>query len=209
MSERSFYRSEAKTQITSAVKDVESKTAAEVEVAVRRVSGRYRDVDYLAGFAFALAALSALLFHPRPWAVRTIPIDMVVAFAVGTSLCAHFWNVRRLLVPRSRQKTRVREASLATFTELGVARTHGRHGILVYISLFERAVEVVPDIGIDVLALGPGWQKCLDEMQHALVHRHDLEAFCASLRSLGPVLGAAMPRTPDSVNELPDEPDSR
>jgi uncharacterized membrane protein len=46
-------------------------------------------------------------------------------------------------------------------------------------------------------------------MERALIHRHDLDAFCASLRSLGPVLAAAMPRTADSANELPDEPDSR
>jgi len=42
-----------------------------------------------------------------------------------------------------------------------------------------------------------------------LRRRHDLDAFVEALRSLGPVLGAAMPHVAGSVNELPDEPDAR
>ena len=209
MSERAFYRPESRSGITAAIKDVEAKTAAEVEVAVRRVSGTYRDVYFLFGFAFALVVLAVLLFHPKPWAAKSMPIDVAIAFAVGSALAGHFWNLARILVPGKRQAAQVRAAALATFTELGVSRTHGRHGILVYVSLFERRVEVVPDLGIDVVAMGNGWPKGLDAMQAAMHHRHDLDAFIEALRALGPVLAAAMPRTADSVNELPDEPDER
>lgn len=209
MSERSFYRPEARSTIAAAVKELESKTDAEVEVAVRRVSGRYRDVDYAAGMALVLAATAVHALTVRPGWVHALPLDVVLAFVVGSVGCAHFWNLRRLLVPRRRQAARVREAALATFTELGIARTHRRRGILVYVSLFERKVEVVPDIGIDAVALGGTWPAALAELQAAMVRHHDLERFGAGLRALGPVLGSAYPRTAESVNELPDEPDTR
>jgi putative membrane protein len=209
MSERAFYRPETRRRITEAIKEVEAKTAAEVEVAIRRVSGRYREIDYLFGLGLAIAVLSVLLFHPKPWSVRTMPLDIAAAFAIGSVVCAHFWELRRRLVPPRWQANNVRTGAFAAFTELGVSRTHGRHGILVYVSLFERRVEVVPDIGIDLVALGSGWPRILEAMQSALRHHHDVDDFVEALRSLGPVLGAAMPHTPDSVNELPDEPDAR
>ncbi len=209
MPERAFYRPEARTRIASAIKEIESRTSAEVEAAIRRVSGRYRDIDYLLGLAVALVTLGVLLFHPKPWAIRSMPVDILLAFIAGSVIGAHAWGLRRILVPRRRQAERVREAALATFTELGVSRTHGRNGILVYVSLFERRVEVVPDIGIDVVALGAGWTQGLDAMNAALRRRHDLDRFVDALRSLGPVLGSAMPRTPEDRNELPDEPDQR
>jgi uncharacterized membrane protein len=86
----------------------------------------------------------------------------------------------------------------------GVGRLRGRNGILVYASQLERAVVVVPDLGLDVTRLGSAWQAAVDRLEAALTPRLDLDAFEVALRALGPLLGRVLPRSHDDVNELPD-----
>ena len=61
-----------------------------------------------------------------------------------------------------------RERAYDAFVDLGVSRCAGRSGVLVYVAMFERLVEVVPDVGVDVKALGPKWTKALADLQTAL-----------------------------------------
>jgi putative membrane protein len=98
----------------------------------------------------------------------------------------------------------VAEAARVTFYDLGISRTSGRNGLLVFVSTFEQRALVLVDIGIDVAALGPAWSEACDAMSRAVKQR-DLPAFEQALESLGPILGARMPRSADDVNELPDE----
>jgi putative membrane protein len=204
MSERTFFLSESKARVTAVIREVEAQTSAELVVFVKHTSGSYRDADYLFGFALALATLCALLFLPVPFAVSTMPIDIVVAFVLGAFVTAHAPPLRRLLLSRRRRAASVHAAARATFVDRGITRTRGRNGILVFVSSFERTVSVVADIGVDTKALGAAWSTRVRAMEHA-VARLDFERFVEGLRELGPILGAAMPHTADDVNELPDE----
>ena len=69
VSEAAFFTDAARKRVTEAVVDVESRTAAEVVVVVRRSSATWREVDLAAGAAVAFAVLLLLLFHPQPIAV--------------------------------------------------------------------------------------------------------------------------------------------
>ncbi len=75
---------------------------------------------------------------------------------------------------------------------------------MVFVSTFEQRAVVLTDVGIDVAALGTKWPEALAALSNA-VQRRDLSAFQQALESLGPILGVAMPRSADDVNELPDE----
>jgi putative membrane protein len=98
----------------------------------------------------------------------------------------------------------VDRAARAAFFDLGISRTSGRSGILVYVSLFERRCVVLTDIGLAPSLLEPGWAAAQSELA-LTVKRRDWAAFHRTLESLGPVLGRAYPRSEDDVNELPDE----
>jgi len=107
-------------------------------------------------------------------------------------------------VRRKTLRANVARSARAAFYDLGISRTSGRNGILVFVSTFERSCVVLPDIGIDVAALGPGWSEACELLDRA-VRQGRLPDFFLALRSLGPVLGKTMPRAEDDVNELPDE----
>jgi putative membrane protein len=198
MSERDFLSERARREVADAVRFIEAQTSAEIVVAVRHAAGRYRHADYLAGAVLAFGALLLLLFHPRSFAVETMPIDVAVVFAAGAFAASRSAALRRLLTSRRQLLEEVRRSARAAFVELGVSRTKGRTGILVFVALLERAVFVVPDVGVD---LGP--LRTQVEALEATVP--DLAAFLAALRALGAPLGRALPRAADDENELPDE----
>ncbi len=204
MSERAFWDPVAQREATAAVQEIERQTAAEVVVAVRRESGWYRAADLGFGAALALLLVAVALALPvafRPWALL---VDLVVGFGLGALVCSWTPALRRALTPASRRREAVQRAARAALVELGVTRTSGRWGVLVYVSMFEREAVVVPDAGVDLAAMGEGWPRAVQALQSA-VRRLDYPGFVAALRALGQPLGAAHPRQAGDVNELPDE----
>ncbi len=98
----------------------------------------------------------------------------------------------------------MKSGARVAFFDLGISRTSGRNGLLVYASMFERRCVVLTDIGVDPARLGPRWMVSERELADA-VKRRDLAAFQRALVQLGGVLCTAHPRSDDDVNELPDE----
>jgi putative membrane protein len=187
------------------IRAIESATSAEVVVAVRARSGHYRHTDYLVGFILSFAALLVFLFATHEFSLDWMPVDTLVAFTLGTLLSAGFSPLRRALTSRKLMRSNVRSAARAAFVDLGVARTSARSGLLVFVSSFERRVEVVADIGIDKADARPSVRRrCARADVDSPPSR--LSLFLEALRSLGPILSRALPRTVDDANELPDEP---
>lgn len=204
MGEAAFFKDDAKKRAAEAVKAVESATSAEVVIAVRRRSGDYRAAAYHFGLGAMGVVVLWMLVSPKEYSVGSMALDGLVAFVVGALLCWNASPIRRLLVLRRTRQTNVDAAGRAAFYDLGISKTSGRNGILVFVSTFERACAVVPDVGVDVAKLGAGWSSAVAAIS-AAVARADLDATLEAVRALGPVLGAAMPRQADDVNELPDE----
>ena len=97
---------------------------------------------------------------------------------------------------------RLRAAAREAFVDQGVSRTRRRTGILVYVSTFERRVEIVADIRVDTKLVDAE----VRALAEAVAHGPDLDAFVEALRRFGPALARALPRGADQVNELPDAP---
>lgn len=74
--------------------------------------------------------------------------------------------------------------------------------MLVYVSTFERRVELVADVGVD----GKLVEGEVRALEAAVAGRPDLDAFLEALRRLGPALAPSLPHAADDVNELPDAP---
>ena len=200
--EAAFFTEQARKRVTEAVVDVESHTAAELVVVVHRTSGAWREVDLAVGAAAAFGVLLLVLFHPKPIPVVAMPVDVALAFAAGAVLSASIAPLKRLLLPRRRVQAQVLTCARAAFVEQGVSRTRGRTGVLVYVSTFERRVEVVADIGVRREVLDVPVQG----LSRAVAQGADFEAFVEALRAFGPALGADLPRATDDINELPDAP---
>jgi len=204
MSEGDFFSDEAKRGAAEAVRKAEAHTSAEVVVAVRKRSGSYGVLAYHFGLGVAAAVVTYLLVVPAVYSVGAIVLDGALGFLLGALLAANSDTLLRALSRKQTLQSQVGIAARATFFDLGISRTSGRNGVLIYVSLFERRCVVLPDIGIRPALHEPGWSASLGQLEEA-VKRRDLPGFGQAIESLGPTLGQAHPRRADDVNELPDE----
>jgi putative membrane protein len=206
MGTSAFTDKAAKDEVARAIREIERVTSAEVVVAVRASSGHYRHADYLVGFALSFAALLVFLFDSHEFSIDWMPLDSVFAFALGTFLSASAPPLRRALTSGRLMRANVRTSARATFFDLGIGKTSGRTGILVYVSMFEQGVEVVTDVGIDTAVLGAPFTDAIAALDAALHRGPSFPRFAEALRALGPILSRVLPRMGDDINELPDEP---
>jgi putative membrane protein len=202
---QTFFTKDAKTKLVGAIRAVESLSSAEIVVSLRTRSDDYREVDFAAGLVLALVTLALLIYHPAELDEELMPVETLLAFVIGSISVNKIGALKRALTSKKKQHARMLTAARANFVEAGVSRTRDRSGILVFISELERAVCVVPDIGIDPDKLGDGWRAKLAVLENAAANL-DIGAFVAALTELGPLLATEYPRREDDVNELPDAP---
>lgn len=203
MASRSFFTDDAKRRVRAAIEQIESQTSAEVVVAVRRQATSYLDLDLSFGMLAALGALLALMHTEQSFSPVWIPFDFLVAFLAGVLLSSQLPPLRRLLASRRRRHDATARATREAFLDLKVSQTTGRNGIVVLISIFEREVGVVCDIGVERT---PPIRAAIERLEASIAgFNPSFDRFEAALLAIGPVLGAAMPRQEDDVNELPDD----
>lgn len=206
MPAQDFFEDATRKRTGATVKSIEARTAAEVVVAVRSASGQYRHTDYLVGFALSLVTLLALLYLPIDFALEVFPVDVALSFAAGAYVSTLLPRLRRRFTSPKLLEENVRTAARAAFVELGVSRTSGRTGILVFVSVFEQRVEVVEDVGVDTKALGKEWEELKAKLSAVIAANEGPESFLQALSLMAPPLERVLPRSEDDVNELPDAP---
>ncbi|MEO7330124.1 MAG: hypothetical protein ABI193_16235 [Minicystis sp.] len=205
MSAKTFFTPAAKASVTAAITAIERRTSAEIVVTLRDVSGHYRHADYLAGLILALGGLCFFLYYPADFRVDFFPIEALALFAIGAASSAFLPPLRRLLTARSLMDRNVVTAARAAFVAQGISRTRRRSGVLVFISMLERRVELVADVGIDTEALGSPWKDATARLGETMRGDPEIDRFVEALTALAPVLEVALPRAEDHENELPDE----
>jgi len=184
---------------------VEGQTSAELVVSVSRCSGHYRHADYLFGFVLLILVLAFYLFYPEPFMDDIAAVLLLASFVIGSAFCSAFAPLRRLLVRSAVKNQAVTRAAKSAFVDQGISRTRARTGILVFVSLFERRAEIVPDIGVPVDRMGDDWKKAVEAIQNSVKKGANFDDFVAQLSRLTPVLSRCLPREIDDQNELSDE----
>jgi putative membrane protein len=198
-----FLDERAKARAVAAVRVFEAHTSAELVITVRKQVRSYTESDMIVGALFAFAALMVLLFHPIEFAVYWMPIDVIVAFALGFVLSRTLPPVQKIFVRSSKRREAVNIAAKAAFYDLGITRTTGRTGVLVFVALAEGMVALVTDTGVTAEA-NQAANDTKAALEAALAHS-DMRTFAETLEKLGSAFGATMAHADDDVNELPDE----
>jgi len=104
-----------------------------------------------------------------------------------------------------RQNTRLRAQQL--FAELGVWDTELNSGVLLYLNLCERKVEIVIDRGLKNATTVQTWDEICQDMINLLAQKHYVPAVMRGVVEIGQVLDQYYVRAEnDDQNELPNEP---
>jgi uncharacterized membrane protein YgcG len=119
-----------------------------------------------------------------------------IRFAVETAFdLAQLWHD---LAPRQR--------ALQLFGQLGVWDTAHNNGVLIYVDLADRVVEIIADRGIAARVPQAEWAAVCRQMEHHYREGRFREGSVAGILGVGALLGRHFPGRTGGGNELPDQP---
>jgi len=202
---RAKFDNAAGEAIGAAIREIEAKTNAEIVVAVRGRSGSYRHADYLCGAIVAFIGLLVVLFSPFEFHTYWIPFDVIALFVAGAFVSSRSNWIRRLLTTNAFRTRVARAGAAAMFYEAGIANTSAENGMLIYLSLLERQMEVIADRGILKAIPALKWNHAVFELKR-VAEAADPEKLIAAMHEVGALLAEHMPATGENANELADGP---
>jgi len=202
---RSRFDNAACDTLADCIKKVEETTDAELVIVVRGRSANYAHADYLFGFSVALVVLVFLIFSPFQFPEFLVPIDIAVAFVVGSIISWKSNFLRRLFSREKFRNQAVRTAAAAMFYEAGIANTNAEMGVIIYLSLLERRLELIADRGILKKVPSQEWNRHLFEL-HEVGTKPEPASFQSAIEQFGNLLAEHVPATGENPNELPDRP---
>jgi putative membrane protein len=175
-------------------------------------SDSYRVADWRAAAAGAVAGGVAHAAAPgiAGWseaAAAYAPLAWIAAGAFAALLAARWAALRRILAGDAELAARTATGAAEAFLAHEVFRTRDRTGVLIYVSLFERRVEILADTGVYRAVAQPTWQRVAAEVAATMRGAPPEAAILEAIRRAGELLSAHGPRRRrDDANELPDAP---
>ncbi len=195
----------ASESLSECVREIERSTDVELVLMVCARSGVYRHADYLFAAILAFLGLLFLLFSPFEFHHYWVALDVALLFLLGVFLSSRSASLRRLLTTERFREEAVRTRAGAMFYEAGIANTSAEMGLLVFLSLLERRLELIADRGVLKGVPSLEWNEIMYQL-HEIGRDPNPETLQAGLRKLGILLAQHLPATGENPNELPDAP---
>jgi putative membrane protein len=191
-----------KRRVETAITALEARTSAELAVVVARRSHDYAAYPFLWAAAIALFAGGALaVLFPH-----ALPIEVILVQGIAFTivyLALHFTPLGMALTPRRVKETNARRLAAAEFASAVAQRTRNRAGLLLFVSLAERHVEILVDRGIDDRIARERWPEIVARFRSAAGPLGD--RLVAAIEACVPVLEGAFPPVAGEPNEIPDQ----
>src|SRR5262249_19297001 len=92
------------------------------------------------------------------------------------------------------------------FGQLGVWDTAQNNGVLIYVLMADRVVEIVADRGIATLIQQAEWDQLCREMERQFREGRFMEGSVAAGQAVGRVLARHFPAARHDADELPNQP---
>lgn len=209
-------------RVTAAVTEAERSSDGEIVTIVTDRSDKYHDVALHRAALASLAAMALAALFPQivigaldlvlgAWRPAPSPGELLAALtilAAATFLVALLVlrapALRAALTPPATKTRRVRARALDLFKAGTEARTQGRTGILLYLSLYEHRAEIVADAAIHSKVMPEVWGDAMGDLVTHVRQGRAGEGMAAAVARMGAVLAEHFPRSADDTNELPD-----
>jgi putative membrane protein len=204
--------------INKAAAHVESVSSGEVLTAVIKESADYAFPELLfslaGGFVYYLIAMffygdieslvSSAFWNPEPWHVTAFFGASSLAVIGILYILSNIPGVDRLIVPKAVVRRNVHRRALVHFTESGAVNTRDRTGILFFISLRERQVEIIADEGINSKVDPEDWKAILNILLAEIKKGNAAEGLERAIMDCSRILEKHFPVKNNDINELPD-----
>lgn len=208
--------------VTAAVAAAERHTSGEIVTIVADLSDHYEDIGMAWASAVALLALFFYMLFPdfylgliesltggweHEYSAREYLALLLVALGLkwlGTWLIMKWTPLRLALTPKHIKMGRVRARAIMMFKVGTEAKTVGRTGLLLYLSMKEHRAEIVADEEISNLVAPEVWGDAMVALLDRVKAGQPGEGMAEAVRQMGIVLTQHFPKGSENPNELPD-----
>jgi putative membrane protein len=194
-----------RTRIADAIRTAESRTSGEIFCVVAQRASAYALVPIAWAAALGLLVPWPLIYLTT-WPASVIYVLQLIGAASAAAL---LWRpaLRFRLVSRRTKHERAHSVAMEQFWKQQLQKTEWRTAVLIFASLAERYVEIVPDAGIAQKVPAEAWQGAAAALAAAVKDDRAGDGFVAAIEQCGAILAEQFPVIPDAVNpnELPDK----
>jgi len=200
-------------KLTQQIEEIEAASHAEIVTVVAQRSDSYRYIPLLwaalvslavPGFYYLIVEIGYNNWTTDAAYLRDMPLiyaAQVVVFLLLSSLF-QIQAVQMLLIPKSVKHRRAHRQALQQFMQHRVHWTQDRSGILLFVSVAEHYVEIVPDKAVAEKIDSAQWQQAVDRFVAQIKQGKVAEGFSQALNDCSALVTEHLPRTQQSKNEL-------
>ncbi|ALJ14792.1 TPM domain-containing protein [Sphingopyxis macrogoltabida] len=208
--------------VTVAVAAAEAHTSGEIVTVVAAQSNDYDDVALVWASVIAFLAMSVIALFPEfyqglyyrltgGWGHELTANEWLgTVIAVGVLKWIGMWLIllwrplRLALTPRAIKAGRVRARAVDLFKVGTEAKTLGRTGVLLYLSLKEHRADIVADEAIAAKVAPEVWGDAMAALIDDVRAGRPGAGMAAAVTQMGVVLAEHFPKGDENPNELPD-----
>lgn len=218
-----IYLNEAEhRQVSDAVAAAERQSAGEIVTVIADRSDGYSDIALAWAAIAAFAAMALFSAFPEfyltkfewllgLWGHEWSPRETLsIALAIGVVkfiavVLVQLWQPLKFwLIPGWIKTARAENHAIDLFKVSAERRTHGRTGVMIYLSMREHRAEIVADEAIAAKVAPEVWGDAMSALLAELKQGRIADGMVAAVAQVGQVLAEHFPRAEDDTNELPD-----
>lgn len=193
----------ARIKVAAAIADAEARCQGEIVF-----SEASRSDDYGRWFALPIFVLTAALAWGVHLAWPFVSTSWLLVLQPPTAM-ALWWLLAQprlalILVPNEVEIEAVRAKALQLFALNALYETPHRAGVLIFVSAFERRVEILADKGLNGVIDEATWQQHVEHIVQAIHAGHAADGVCEVVERIASRLAAEWGAPDNARNELPN-----
>jgi putative membrane protein len=198
-----FLNDTDRRRIEAAIRDIEKRTSGEIIAVIARASDGYLVFPLLYAIAAALLVPIAVWIAGGGFSYMDIYAAQLAVFVLVAA--AGIWRpARMLMVPASFQRNQAGRLAREQFHASRLHETAGATGILLFVSVAERYVEILADRGINAKVPEGTWQGIIADFTAKVRAGQTVDGYLSALQACGRLLIEHFPPSVPDPNELPD-----
>lgn len=189
--------------IAEAIRQVEKNTDGELVTVISRQSDQYFYIPLLWATLIALAIPGLIMIVDHPLALMHSYTIQFVSFLV-LAILFRWQPVTMRLIPRQVKHQRAHRVAMEQFFMQNLHHTKSASGILIFVSIAERYVEIIADKGINDVVPAGSWDAIVEQFTSRVKGGQVATGFLETIDACGHVLAEHYPKSDGNPNELPN-----
>lgn len=190
-----------KQRIREAVEIAENQSSGEFVTVIARQADQYLYIPTLWAAVLSLLSPAVMVLLNNHLEFQEIYSLQLGVFLLLT-LLFRWQALTILMVPKAVRMHRAKRLAWEQFFALGLHHTRERNGVMLFVSVAEKYVEIIADKGINDKVEQADWDGIIRDFTAAVKSGKIADGFVGSIQACGLLLETHFPKRDDDVNEL-------